>query len=137
VFRDVTEKKREESRRSFLADAAAALTQSLDYEATVAQVAHLAVPVLADWCAVDIVQEGQPSTKRLATAHVDPAKVSLAREIEAKYPPSPDAERRRSGAPHGAAAAACGHSPTSCGSPGRATTSTFAWCASSDSDRRW
>jgi signal transduction histidine kinase/CheY-like chemotaxis protein len=91
VFRDVTDKKRDEARRTFLVDATSALAESLDHEATVARVARLAVPRLADWCAVDLVVEGQPSPRRLAVAHVDPTKVSLALELDAKYPPQPDA----------------------------------------------
>jgi PAS domain S-box-containing protein len=91
VFRDVTERKREESRRSFLADATSALAESLDYEHTVARVAQLAVPRLADWCAVDLIVDGQRAPKRLAVAHVDPAKIELARQLGAKYPPRPDA----------------------------------------------
>jgi PAS domain S-box-containing protein len=86
VFRDVTERKREESRRAFLVDAIAALAESLNYEATVARVAQLAVPRLADWCIVDLVTPGERTPKRLAIAHSDPAKVQLARDLEARYP---------------------------------------------------
>jgi PAS domain S-box-containing protein len=91
VFRDVTERKLEEARRAFLVDATSALAESLDYEATVTRVAELAVPRLADWCAVDLVVDSQGVPSRLAVAHVDPAKVELARELHAKYPPNPHA----------------------------------------------
>ena len=91
VFRDISERKHEQSRRALLADATAALAESLDYELTVARVAQLAVPVLADWCAVDLVVEGERLPRRLAVAHVDPTKVALAKELDAKYPPRPDA----------------------------------------------
>lgn len=97
VFRDVSQRKREESRRTFLADATAALAESLDYELTVARVARLTVPLLADWCAVDLVVEGERLPKRLAVAHVDPTKLDLAKELDAKYPPKPDAP---TGVPH-------------------------------------
>ncbi len=93
VFRDVTEKRREEVRRTFLADATAALAESLDYEATLSKVASLAVPKWADWSAVDILNEGEARPKRLAVAHVDPAKLDLARMLDAKYPTRPDAAR--------------------------------------------
>jgi signal transduction histidine kinase len=63
------------------------MTSSLDYEATLAAIARLAVPTLADWCAVDIVEGGQ--LKRLATAHVDPTKVSAVADIVRRYPPDP------------------------------------------------
>jgi PAS domain S-box-containing protein len=91
VFRDVTQKKREQARRDFLAEATAALSESLDYEVTLSRVAELAVPKLGDWCAVDIVEAGQRRSRQLAVAHVDPSKVELARELGRRYPPNPDA----------------------------------------------
>ena len=96
VFRDVTERKQEESRRAFLADATSALAESLDYELTVARVAHLAVPRLADWCAVDLVEVDR-THKRLAVAHVDPAKIQLANDLAARYPADPNSP---AGLPH-------------------------------------
>jgi signal transduction histidine kinase len=73
---------------AFLADATAILSRSLDYQHTLAAVARLAVPEIADWCAVDIVNEtGQ--LQRLAVAHVDPAKLESARHLEERYPPDP------------------------------------------------
>jgi len=96
-FQDVTERKRaeEDTRRSeeaqrFLAEASTALSSSLDYQETLAAVARLAVPTLADWCAVDIL-EGDGHPERLAVEHPDPEKVRLAYEIERQYPPDPDA----------------------------------------------
>jgi PAS domain S-box-containing protein len=47
-----------EERATFLAEAGRLLSSSLDYEATLAQVAHLAVPRLADWCAIDVATDG-------------------------------------------------------------------------------
>jgi PAS domain S-box-containing protein len=91
VFRDVSERKREESRRAFLAEAMSTLSESIDYEQTVAKVARLAVPLLADWCAVDVLVEGQPAPRRLAAAHVDPTKIELTKELDEKYPPRADA----------------------------------------------
>ncbi len=57
---------------AFLAEAGTALSASLDYEATLTAVARLAVPTIADWCAVDIVND-DGNLQRLAVAHVDPA----------------------------------------------------------------
>ncbi|MBA3461407.1 MAG: PAS domain-containing protein, partial [Deltaproteobacteria bacterium] len=75
---------RERSRQSFIADAIEVLNRSLDYEQTLASLAWVAVPTIADWCAVDIVEGGK--LQRLAVAHVDPAKVELAKELERKWP---------------------------------------------------
>jgi PAS domain S-box-containing protein len=74
---------------TFLADAAIVMSRSLDYEQTLASVARHAVPQIADWCAVDIVDEaGQ--LKRLAVAHVDPEKVEYARTLQERYPADPN-----------------------------------------------
>ncbi len=70
----------------FLSEASAELSSSLDYRATLARVARLAVPQLADWCAVDVLEEGG-GTRLVAVEHRDPAKVALAREMRERYPP--------------------------------------------------
>lgn len=75
---------------AFLADASAELASSLDYRSTLANVARLAVPRLADWCGVDTIQDGVLQT--LAVAHIDPDKVAWARELQQRYPPNPDAQ---------------------------------------------
>ena len=74
----------------FVAQASELLASSLDYERTLANLASLAVPQFADWCAIDMVAEDN-SLSRLAIAHVDPAKIRLANELAEKYPPDPDA----------------------------------------------
>jgi PAS domain S-box-containing protein len=74
----------------FVAEASELLASSLEYERTLANVAALAVPEFADWCTIDML-EPDGSLSRLAIAHVDPAKVALANELEEKYPPDPDA----------------------------------------------
>jgi PAS domain S-box-containing protein len=78
VFRDVTEKREAEtqllrSERSsrYLAEASSLLATVIDYESTLRQIAHLAVPFLADCCAVDMV-EPDGSLRRVAVAHADP-----------------------------------------------------------------
>jgi len=87
VFRDVTADREAQDRQRFLLRAADELSSSLDYEATLAAIARLAVPTLADWCAVDLVEGGL--LKRVAIAHVDPAKVSAVGELVRRYPPDP------------------------------------------------
>jgi PAS domain S-box-containing protein len=114
VFRDGTERRRSEQERAqllaretqaraeaeaagrrveLLADASAALASSLDYETTLKTVARLAVPAMADWCAVDMIADsGQPT--RLVVIHADPAMEPMARELQTRYAPRVDA-------PHG------------------------------------
>jgi signal transduction histidine kinase/ActR/RegA family two-component response regulator len=83
------EAERGRERWRFLAEASQILDSSLDYRATLDSIARLAVPVLADWCAVDVPEEGQLQTS-LAVAHVDPDKVERARELQRRYPSGRD-----------------------------------------------
>ena len=76
------------SRRRLLDQASTLLASSLDYETTLAQVADLVVPVLADRCIVHLV-ERDGSISRLATVQGDPVKAALARELERCYPHDP------------------------------------------------
>ncbi len=80
---------RQGAKLTFLADASRELASSLDYEATLTSVAQLAVPTFADWCAIDVLDDGR--LRRVAVAHVDPAKVRLAHELNERFPPDPDA----------------------------------------------
>jgi PAS domain S-box-containing protein len=88
VSTDITGIKQEEVTRGFLTEATELLASSLDYEQTLQKVADLAVPHIADWCGVDMVEE-DGSIRLLAVAHVDPEKVKWARELRNLYPPNP------------------------------------------------
>ena len=105
-FRDVTSRKRAEEqeimlvqeqsaraeaensqkRASLLAEASRVLSASFDYQTTLAALVRLAVPALADYCALDIV-EAEDTFERIGEAHVDPAKSQLLREV-ARFPKS-------------------------------------------------
>lgn len=84
-LRDLTERKRLESEQNFLLRASEQLASSLDYETTIASIAQLAVPAIADWCAVDVIERDR-TIKRVAVAHQDPAKVAHVRQLRQKYP---------------------------------------------------
>jgi PAS domain S-box-containing protein len=77
-----------ERQAAFLAKAGALLAGSLEYERTLAAVAELAVPYVADWCAIHVT-DGLGAPREVAIAHVDPAKLELARELQRKYPENP------------------------------------------------
>jgi PAS domain S-box-containing protein len=78
---------------AFLARANEIFASSLDYRETLRNVTFLAVPRIADWCAVDIIETGGgPKRDRLAVAHVDPAKIALAAEFVRKFPPDPETD---------------------------------------------
>src|SRR5207249_4411166 len=79
----------EQRRTRFLANVSALLATTLDYEATLRNLARLAVPELGDWCVIDMLDE-QAQMRRVAVAHVEPAKESLAWELERRYPMRPD-----------------------------------------------
>jgi len=105
-FRDVTSRRRAEEqeielvqeqaaraeaensqkRASLLAEASRVLSASFDYQTTLAALVRLAVPALADYCALDIV-DADDTFERIGEAHVDPAKSQLLREV-ARFPKS-------------------------------------------------
>ncbi|MDB4897386.1 MAG: hypothetical protein JWN15_3648 [Firmicutes bacterium] len=98
VTRDLTERKRAEEasakleaekaaraaaesanrRLAFLAESSQVLSESLVYEVTLARVAELAVPRIADWCTVFLVND-DGAAKMVAARHVDEAKTELLR----------------------------------------------------------
>lgn len=85
IIEDVTESRRAALRMEFLARAADVLASSLDYQQTLRNVAGLAVPQLADWCAVDLFTE-EGAREPVAIAHTDPAKIRTAERLRAFEP---------------------------------------------------
>ena len=86
-------------RADFLARAGAILDASLDYEETLASVAQIAIPEVADWCAVSVLDDAGV-LQEVATAHVDEGQ----REIGARdQPPLPGRPRARTAARYGVA----------------------------------
>jgi PAS domain S-box-containing protein len=94
IWRDVTAQRRTEEAARFLSEAGLLLAAGLDSRVTLDRLARLAVPSLADWCSVELV-EGERLVP-VAVAHVDPARVIMARELRERYPPDQNAA---SGAP--------------------------------------
>ena len=74
ALRDITERTRVEKEQRFLAEAGAVLSTSLDYEQTLATVAHLVVRDFADWCLIEVVEEHEPGWQRRVVSR-DPSKV--------------------------------------------------------------
>jgi PAS domain S-box-containing protein len=86
VFRDVTEERQEQARRWFIAEASTLLTSSLDFEKTLTTIAELAVPQIADWCAIHAVAE-DGSLQRLVVTHEKPEKAEhVARLLQYSSP---------------------------------------------------
>jgi PAS domain S-box-containing protein len=86
ILRDITGRKRAEDALELLAEAGHILSESLDYHVTLQNVARLAVPLLADWCVLDLLTE-DGVFERLVTVHSDPAKQPLVEELK-RHPPS-------------------------------------------------
>ena len=92
VIEDITRERIAELRDRFLARATETLMSSLDYEETLGNVAWLAVPEVADWCAVELVDE-HGARQRVVVAHRDPAKLELAERLRAFEPDELDPDR--------------------------------------------
>ncbi|HEY9848547.1 MAG TPA: PAS domain S-box protein [Leptolyngbyaceae cyanobacterium] len=90
VGRDITQMRRAEKAQRFLAEASKVLTASLDYETTLKSVARLAVPYLADYCAI-FVLEDEKLIRQVAIVHRDPAKELQLQELQ-KYTLDPNAD---------------------------------------------
>ena len=85
IIADVTESKNAELRSRFLAEASEMLGSSLDYAQTLQNVAWSVVPQLADWCTVDLVDEGG-EREHVAVAHSDPVQLEIAERLQDYQP---------------------------------------------------
>ncbi|MFP4623072.1 MAG: GAF domain-containing protein [Gemmatimonadota bacterium] len=94
TFRDISDRKRAEEERArslererFLSESSTVLGSSLDYEATLDRLAHLAVPRIADYCLID-VREADGRLHRVGAAHVDAAREAILEAVQ-PYAPAP------------------------------------------------
>jgi signal transduction histidine kinase len=90
MFSAITGVNQDEEVKRFLAKAGMLLVDSLDYHTTLANIAGLCVPYLADWCVVDIADEDD-TIERVVVTHADPGKADMAQELQRRYPPPPEA----------------------------------------------
>ncbi|MGE5691182.1 MAG: GAF domain-containing protein [Pseudomonadota bacterium] len=90
VIHDITERRRAEERLRFVSEAGVALASSLDVESTLAQVARLAVPRIADWCIV-YLRDDDGAIRRVAIEHAGGDGADVGRVLD-RYPL--DAEAR-------------------------------------------
>ncbi|HXK18162.1 MAG TPA: PAS domain S-box protein, partial [Polyangiaceae bacterium] len=88
IWHDVSQERRREEHERYLNEATAALSRSLDYQATLDTLANVLVPGLCDWCAIHLL-EGS-SLKAAVVTHVDPEKRRQAEAYQLQYPPRPD-----------------------------------------------
>lgn len=90
IAHDITERKRVEAQDQFLMEMSRVLSSSIEYQQTLANLAHLVVPRLADWFIVDLV-DAQGHFQRVELTHTDPESTRRARLFRERHPLDPDA----------------------------------------------
>ena len=75
-------------RNEFLLLATQVLSEVLDYGQMVERLAQVSVPVMADLCLIDIIDE-EGRVRRMAAWHADPEKRALTEELRTTYSPDP------------------------------------------------
>jgi PAS domain S-box-containing protein len=80
IFHDITEEMRSRDRLRFLGEAGAKIAGSLDVDETLNALVGVASTTLADWAVVILVDEAG-AVEHIASAHRDPAKEPLTREL--------------------------------------------------------
>ena len=79
-------------RQRFLAEAGRMLASSLESESTLRMIAHLAVPRIADWVSIRLL-DSEGMLQELEIAHADPEMLRYAHDLRRKYPPDPRNDR--------------------------------------------
>jgi PAS domain S-box-containing protein len=87
VVADVTRRSRSEQQLRFLAQANELLDASIDWERTLDAIAELAVPALAGYLVIDLLDEDD-ELHWVVAVHADPEKTELVRDLRASYPPT-------------------------------------------------
>ena len=85
VIEDVTALKTAEARMRVLADSGRLLASSLDYQQTLRNVAQIAVPAIADWCAIDLI-DAQLRREHVVAFHQDRSRLEVAEKVRAMEP---------------------------------------------------
>ena len=89
VSTDITQRKQAERSQRLLAEAGPVLAATLDATSRLSNIAHVVVPLLADWCVVHVTEKGRP-IQPVVVVHVDPQKLALASDLLRSHPPDPD-----------------------------------------------
>jgi PAS domain S-box-containing protein len=85
VVHELTRQRRAEERLRVLADAGRTLSSSLAVDETLAQIARLMVPAIADYCLVDLLGD-DGSLQHVVHIHVDRAGEEALDELRRRYP---------------------------------------------------
>jgi len=89
ICRDVTDRKRAEEARAFIADASRVLATTLTPETIVSNLSRLVVPSLADWCIVQVT-DTEGHLQPVEITHQDARQTALMSELFRRWPSSPD-----------------------------------------------
>ena len=76
--RDIDDRKKAEGRLELLSRLGA-LAETMEHENIIGAMAHLSIPELADWCLINVIENGDSPRKTIA--HRDPNKAALAEEL--------------------------------------------------------
>lgn len=82
IMIDITDRKRAEENLRFLTSATAQFSASLNYRTTLATIANMVVPKIADWCSIELIDGDH--LQQVAIAHKDPEKVKWAEALREK-----------------------------------------------------
>ena len=83
-YRNVTLRKSRYDKLRFLMESAKILSIATEFQDRLQEKSKLAVPSLADWCAIDIL-DSAGKLSRATIVHRDPAKIAWVQEFEKKY----------------------------------------------------
>ena len=92
LIEDITETKRHEIAQRLMAETLRTLAETPDLTSTLQAIADAAVPSLADWASVNMVEESG-AIKTLAIAHRDPEKVRQGWYLNQRWPDDHDESR--------------------------------------------
>ncbi len=84
--RQARELAEERTRLKFISESSQALISSCDYTKILRAIAKLAVPTIADWCAIDLIEEGELVPHFFVVENADPRKLIRGRELLKQYP---------------------------------------------------
>ena len=104
VIQDVTAERASQERARLMDETGAVFAASIDIDATFDALTDLLVPRFADYCIVDMIDEGGP-LRQVVIAHRDPEREQLLRDLRRRYPPDENEEHPvsqvlRTGAPY-------------------------------------
>ncbi len=82
--KEIAEREQAEQALQFLVRATGLITSTLEYDTIIQRIVGLAVPALADWCTIDLVEH--ETYRCVAAVHIDPARTLLLWELRRRFP---------------------------------------------------